>query len=65
MDPHRLDKLDEQASKRRKKDSRRDDSEMKLEKKDIPALILSAMLVFGPILLVLVLIVVLLVVFVI
>lgn len=65
MDPHRLDRLEEQARKHRSKNSRRDDSEMPFEKKDIPALVLSALMVFGPIFLVLALIVVLLVVFVI
>lgn len=65
MDPHRLDRLEEQARRSRKKNDRRDDSGMELERKDIPALIISALMVFGPILLVLILIVVLLVIFVI
>lgn len=66
MDPHRLDRLEEQARKSREKNGkRRGDSEIPIEKKDIPALILSAMMVFGPIFLVLAAIIVLLVIFVI
>lgn len=65
MDPHRLDRLEEQARKSRERNGRRDDSQVPFEKKDIPALILSALMVFGPIFLVLAAIIVLLVVFVI
>ncbi len=57
MDPRRPEDF-QPRRKREKKDNSLRDSGMKLEKKDIPAIIISAALVFAPIFIVLVLIVI-------